>query len=122
MNWLDKLLRRRPVPVATTTLGGFPVPWNVERPSIHGFLAGFALKCLAGRSGGGASGGGTAGAGRGCEGGDGEVESGLSAAGGDVHRNFEPQTTQILATHNVFVLICGLGLSGRLAVGLLFGE
>jgi hypothetical protein len=25
-------------------LDGFPVPWNVERPSIHGFLAGFALK------------------------------------------------------------------------------
>ena len=44
MNWLDKLLRRRPVPVATTMLDGFPVPWNVERPSIHGFLAGFTLK------------------------------------------------------------------------------
>ena len=44
MNWLDKLLRRRPAPVAMTMLDGFPVPWNVERPSIHGFLAGFALK------------------------------------------------------------------------------
>jgi hypothetical protein len=44
MNWLDKLLRRRPMPMATTMLDGYPAPWNVERPSIHGFLAGFALK------------------------------------------------------------------------------
>jgi hypothetical protein len=43
MNWLDRLLRRNAVPMAPEMLDGFPVPWSVERPGIHGFLSGFAV-------------------------------------------------------------------------------
>ncbi|WP_431104237.1 hypothetical protein [Roseateles noduli] len=44
MQWLKQLLARRPSLPAPALVNGFPAPWNLDRPSIHGHLADFALE------------------------------------------------------------------------------
>ncbi len=44
MNWFKRLLQR-PVPMEVAQIqDGFPVPWSVGRPSIHGYLSSFGVE------------------------------------------------------------------------------
>lgn len=44
MQWLKQLLARRPSLPAPALVNGFPAPWDLDRPGIHGHLADFALE------------------------------------------------------------------------------